>query len=1342
MLALNLLGNIEPLNIYVAQPSGFPLGCLNDEIDTNSANISLCLNQQYSLSFDITKDPNKKNAWYDYLHEGMYLLVEKIGLFKINQPDLKVDGNKETKSISAISCDVELEDKNCLFCANMGTETSLEYLIEYEENESEVLLNPYTNIPYDWIVLYNTFPEQLNELQVALSQNKYGVISNGNIIVTDDNEIQQLQKIIDLIPRLKHSCTVNSEGENQITTFVECEYNLDKDVSKIILRDGFTSRIESLIEFYTKYRNQLSLLTLVLEATDGAWSVGDFINIEDGDYSLVNTKCQFEIDENIYSFLTQTLAQAIKCIVNFDITNRKVNVIPIEKIGEDTGIVLSYDNLLNTFNATGEEERLATRLYVTGADDLDISLVNFGQNYIEDLSYKMNIKDVNGNRIYVDDTLASKYQQYIEDKESYREAYIFYSKEYERILKEIDEIKYRVPVDDLKTDWGTFSQEELDAALITYNNLLATLQTLYKEDFGSTGLNSDGSINENFIKTTIYWYDYKAYLNIINEIKCAIDTFPYYSDQSKWSDRNISEYKELISQWETEWSLYGIIELTNKIEIYKTEMNLLSENSVIKVSENDVDWSNVIDKSIYNNDEDYYYYGIKQWNELSSSEKSKFGNLEEKYYYTTYNTYYENYISAKAYLSILQTQFNELTESLNNVLNLRTEIVTKVQIQNYISADGVYFTDKEIKTLNRLYRDSDYNNSNFLLTNITTTDEKIEIMRELLKDAQTMASQLSRPQLNINIEVDNLLGLPEFKSFWTNFKNGNYMYIQYKDDTYVKLRMVSFKFNPLLPSSTDFSISFSNYIYSKNGISDIGYFLGDSSSSSGGHSGSSSNSNGVYGVSDDIDVTISNTMLAKLLNSESFGSRVSNIILDTVKVNVLTAKTATFEDCATGKTIIDGGCIQTGSIKSNNYDEINKTGSILQLEDGSFRFGGDSLVYQYSPSTQIGKLSVKGDINATSLSTGNKISSISAANGIYIDENGNLYAGSNNDVLIKGDGTFNFGNGKLVYSNNILSINGSITSNYTGTNYTQASILNAGSLTFERNELRHGRIDAGAIFDENGNETNKTLGLVTDNDAIIAFGYFTEDSVKLHSQLDKNGNLSLGGNLSTKNIDSYGNLYVSGNISTDGKITSWGSITTEDSLFITSGYGLKLKDDTRNSWLVHFDYGTNLGEDIVKIGSNSRKTSLYSSDNKIWSQGSATNYFSTSSDSSDKRLKQEICDLSIYENFFTKIRPVAYKFHEGLYNPKSTEAKINWGFYAQDVLEAYNENGIDWTKESFLSIKDTELTNGEKEYIDDNILYQLSYQNMIALNTHMIQKVISKVTSLKQEVEILKTEKE
>lgn len=1285
MFQLDIFGNPEPLSIYLVRPDMSVLGCIDDIIDETVSSLSLWVNQQHTIDLSVVHIKGAVD-WYDYIHEGMYIFVEKVGLFKINAPNITIDGVKEIKEFTANSCESELEDKTCLLSINMGLKTSMEYLVTYDDDETEALVNPYTGVPYDWIVLYNMFPEQLTEFKTKINNGYFGSPNNdGDIVITNSEKVEELTELFNTIPRIKNkivmSDNVDGSQDSTLVEYVTVGYDGSTSViNSYTLTSQIVSRIESLITFYTKYRNQLSLLSIVLENTSGGWDVGDIYGVSDGDYTVANLKYQFEIDENLYSFLTSTLAKTIKCMVGFDIINRKINVTPVDHVGNNTGIVIGYSTLVNTLGIEPDEERLATRLAVKGGDDLEIARVNFGSNYVEDLSYKMNVVGPGGNRIYVSDDLAEKYATYLTYREQQRDRYIELSKQYESYAEQISEINNRVPNDMLKTDYSTFTLEELKGLLTQYKNLLVTLESLYKEDYGDVGLEQDGSIDESYIEQTEYWWDYVAYKSIIDEIQCAIDVFPYYNDTSKWTSAQLTEYEAKIKAWETEWSLYGVNELQAKIETYRQNMDLLAEESVIRVSADS--------------------YTIKTWAQLSTSQKAEYGNSELLYKYNTYMEYYNNMQSAQTYLNTLLQQVADLEEDMADVQEERLSIVENVSFDEY-------FTEQECDVIYRLFRDSVYTNENILSTSIDSSSDKIDRMKELLDDAKTQASISSRPQLKFNIEADNLLGLPEYSPLWDSFIPGNYMLVQYLDNTYVKLRMLGYTFNPRLPSSTDLQIEFSNFIRANNYYRDWATLLGDGGSYSPGSVGSSggsgSGSSGNYGEPDDIDITISNTMLAKLLNSELFGTRVTNVILDTIQANVLTAKRATFGGFAEGTTKVNGKCIQTGYIVDANYNGtnggINNTaGTIINLENGKFSFGGGKMVYDGT------SLSVIGAITATTLATGNRTSSATGNTGTYISSTGAIYVGDKNQTTISAAGKITTKN-ILIYgsdTNSSCSIGDELV--FTHSDYGTDSRLARFREYFDTID----GTDIFNVFSIYGNQ----IAFTQTNNGTWYLVYQGAQSAQI------TGNLTIDGTFTT-----YATSYFGRNISLGFDNDGIAGIRAGS----MDANIISLNTDSSNNEIVYVG-GKQASESGIS-GVNVRGEVL-----RLYSYTSGAVYLGASGSTavtSDETLKDlsELDDR--YIDFFNRLEPVAYKYKVG--------HRIHAGFGAQSVEKALHDSGL--STEDFAGlIIDEDINIGEDEVISPDgathfdKLYSLRYEEFIPLNTMMIKRLQDEVESLKRQI--------
>ena len=169
LFSVDIFNNPQPFNMYLCKPNGIPICQLNG-IDIEDASINIRLNNQYELSFKYFKyidtyDGKIISNGYNSFDVGMEILVENIGYFKLEYPKTYLTEDNEYKIISATSIDCELENKDLInFKINLGTKQSLEYLVEYDENETEELINEYNGLQYDYIMFYNTLDIQLQDI--------------------------------------------------------------------------------------------------------------------------------------------------------------------------------------------------------------------------------------------------------------------------------------------------------------------------------------------------------------------------------------------------------------------------------------------------------------------------------------------------------------------------------------------------------------------------------------------------------------------------------------------------------------------------------------------------------------------------------------------------------------------------------------------------------------------------------------------------------------------------------------------------------------------------------------------------------------------------------------------------------------------------------------------------------------------------------------------------------------------------------------------------------------------------------------------------------------------------
>ena len=117
---------------------------------------------------------------------------------------------------------------------------------------------------------------------------------------------------------------------------------------------------------------------------------------------------------------------------------------------------------------------------------------------------------------------------------------------------------------------------------------------------------------------------------------------------------------------------------------------------------------------------------------------------------------------------------------------------------------------------------------------------------------------------------------------------------------------------------------------------------------------------------------------------------------------------------------------------------------------------------------------------------------------------------------------------------------------------------------------------------------------------------------------------------------------------------------------------------------------------------------------------------------SDERLKNSFEDLDKYESFFEKLNPIAFKYNDG------DSGRYHIGFGAQSVERALSESGLDNTH--FGGILRYPISDKSEEYHGYDEEYGLIYNEFIALNTHMIQKLQKIVQDQQNEIEALKAE--
>lgn len=207
---------------------------------------------------------------------------------------------------------------------------------------------------------------------------------------------------------------------------------------------------------------------------------------------------------------------------------------------------------------------------------------------------------------------------------------------------------------------------------------------------------------------------------------------------------------------------------------------------------------------------------------------------------------------------------------------------------------------------------------------------------------------------------------------------------------------------------------------------------------------------------------------------------------------------------------------------------------------------------------------------------------------------------------------------------------------------------------------------------------------------------------------------------------------ASGELTLNCNTVTTGNVATEGKFGSTSAYGdlvfatyCKWKDNSNHDII-------NRDTDGLTAGVGWAGSSTYSTVLNLRGRTVKAPNNSGVAVTSDERLKNSFEDLDKYESFFEKLNPIAFKYNDG------DSGRYHIGFGAQSVERALSESGLDNTH--FGGILRYPISDKSEEYHGYDEEYGLIYNEFIALNTHMIQKLQKIVQDQQNEIEALKAE--
>lgn len=455
----------------------------------------------------------------------------------------------------------------------------------------------------------------------------------------------------------------------------------------------------------------------------------------------------------------------------------------------------------------------------------------------------------------------------------------------------------------------------------------------------------------------------------------------------------------------------------------------------------------------------------------------------------------------------------------------------------------------------------------------------------------------------------------------------------------------------------------------------------------------------------------------------------------------------------TGSTVkaghVDGNTITGGTIKIGDGFYVDENGHLTSV-DGNF-------TGHIHAGTRIDSPNIYGGYiyGASQINVGED------TNGKYkatIDENGNIWGqqgdfvdslycaslGVGNGFSVSNDGHINGTDAGFSGNIEAMNINGILVSgsSFEGNSF-NGNYLNIGDYKKKDYKFKAG-ID-GAMSALSGTfEKNVQANSFLAKDAYYLKSNNTEVKI-ISSSPTATGNTGYNFGRLTNNGYSSQLNYISFVDTPDNRscYVNSGKLITHCPVYINEKYsyhvsakGAGLFNDMADnggdgsSRLISYGLSTDASNDMVNVGTRYHTTAIHSEDGKISVNGSNTSFLAKEDSTSDGRLKEYISGLSNYEGFFMELKPLCFKYHNGLYNKPNMQPPLKWGFYAQDIISAFKDNGLDWHDYALVVKEDTDISQEEKKYIDgtcDGIL-KVNYQEFTALNTKMIQNVY-KITS-------------
>ena len=571
------------------------------------------------------------------------------------------------------------------------------------------------------------------------------------------------------------------DGVRQVKTVELKSREVELEDKHIVLGDGVYC-------LWNPAAQDETILHYIVQSAPG-WSIGTVSSSLIGRYRTCSN-----VDSNVLDFLMNEVQKSFGCIIVFNSYTRTIDVIDVDTPVSTMPVYISYHNLLKQGVIKQLDNPVVTKLYVQGADGIDIRNVNpTGDNYIYNLDWYIQNNDIPAN-------IAEKWRAWEHAIFSAQPAYEAMvasrnTQTAEKLTKEsqlIDIKNNKLELENLRTVYlqmkVSYVDDSTSSGKETLEEINARLQEIEQEI-------SDIDDDITDLETVIS--------QITSNISAIGTNIAIVNSSLKMDNYFADDELAVLSCYFKEGSFQD-----STFAVFDTDTNAktsYAKTALLSVVMSDIDMiavANDDDHFIGRIDQGSLYLNGSDFGTLTASIVSgtiEFVNGDDKSSFT--GSYYLSSVCLNdEYYGSGSVTISGVTASSNSLLSQLT-----IGTISESSSDG-----SEIRSINKyagsctLYVTS----SDIYVTQSVSEYQKYSVQKELYNYAQSYLKDASLPTCEFEIDSANIIASESFDVFRNSLTFGHSCYLQIRDGVYLKPVLIGASFNA--DNANDFKLVMSN----------------------------------------------------------------------------------------------------------------------------------------------------------------------------------------------------------------------------------------------------------------------------------------------------------------------------------------------------------------------------------------------------------------------------------------------------------------------------------------------------------------------------------------------------